>query len=65
MTENGTTDQGTVILQNGKIKLTLQIPESLQNQNSKKDRTYFILCSKNGNVEALNGTYDAKAKTIT
>ena len=24
-----------------------------------------ILCSKNGNVEALNGTYDAKAKTIT
>ena len=65
MTENGTTDQGTVISQNGKIKLTLQIPESLQNQNSKKDRTYFILCSKNGNVEALNGTYDAKAKTIT
>ena len=65
MTENGTTDQGTVISQNGKIKLILQIPESLQNQNSKKDRTYFILCSKNGNVEALNGTYDAKAKTIT
>ena len=26
MTENGTTDQGTVISQNGKIKLTLQIP---------------------------------------
>ena len=40
MTENGTTDQGTVISQNGKIKLILQIPESLQNQNSKKDRTY-------------------------
>lgn len=39
MTENGTTDQGTVISQNGKIKLILQIPESLQNQNSKKDRT--------------------------
>lgn len=64
-TENGTTDQGTVISQSGKIKLTMQIPESLQNQDSKKDRTYFILCNKNGNVEVLSGTYDAEAKTLT
>ena len=65
MTENGTTDQGTAVSQSGKIKLTLQIPESLQNQDSKKERTYFILCNKNGNVEELSGTYDAEAKTIT
>ena len=65
MTENGTTDQGTVISGTGKIKLTLQIPESIQNMNSKKERTYFVLCNKNGNVEVLNGTYDATANTLT
>ena len=58
-------DQGTVVSQTGKIKLTLQIPASLQNQDSKKERAYFILCNKSGNVEVLSTGYDAKAKTIT
>lgn len=65
MTENGVMDQGTVVSQTGKIKLTLQIPASLQNQDSKKERAYFILCNKSGNVEVLSTGYDAKAKTIT
>lgn len=65
MAENGVMDQGTVVLQTGKIKLTLQIPASLQNQDSKKERAYFILCNKSGNVEVLSTGYDAKAKTIT
>ena len=51
MTENGVMDQGTVVSQTGKIKLTLQIPASLQNQDSKKERAYFILCNKSGNAE--------------
>lgn len=52
---------------NGKIKVSIVIPESLRNTDSSIERTYMIIHyhSTNAEAEALTGTYDETNYTYT
>lgn len=66
MTVNGTQQEGIALHETAdKLTITVQVTESLINKNGSMNRSYSILRSHDGAVEALETNFDAKAKTLT
>lgn len=47
------------------VSIKVNIPSSLKNNNSSKERTYFIIRVHNGKAEYLTPTYDKSNNTLT
>ena len=45
---------------NGKVKVTISVPDSLKNSDASITRTYKIMRIHEGKVDILDATYDAK-----
>ena len=48
-----------------KVKITINVPESMINTDSKIKRTYYVIRYHDGKVSSIDGTFDEKAKTFT
>ena len=48
-----------------KVKITIDVPESMINTDSKIKRTYYVIRYHDGKVSSIDGTFDEKAKTFT
>jgi LPXTG-motif cell wall-anchored protein len=66
MTVDGVTDDGVQLHSTAdKIKIAVQIPDSLINKDSKVNRTYYIVRYHDGKAEIIEGTYDEATHTFT
>lgn len=61
----GSQEQIKVTETNGKISISLEVPEELWNTNVTKRRTFYILRIHDGEVTRIDGSYDADKHLLT
>ncbi len=61
----GSQEQTKVTETNGKISISIEVPENFWNTDITKNRSFYVLRIHNGEVTRLEGTYDAEKYLFT
>ena len=61
----GSQEQTKITETNGKISISIEVPESIRNMNITNSRTFYVLRIHDGEVTRIDGNYDPAAHLFT